>query len=94
MWWGYAMKLTFVLSLVAFLAVPPVTASSPSLGLVIRAVALYFAKLGVLLLVLALWETVRSKMRLRAILPQLILAIGVLLFTLASLILTSIQSGG
>jgi formate hydrogenlyase subunit 4 len=92
-WWGYAMKLTFVLSLVAFLALPPVSVSNPKLGQLVLAVLIYLAKLGALLLALALWETARSKMRLRAILPQLILAIGLLMFTLASLILKHIQSG-
>lgn len=94
MWWGYAMKLTFVLSLVAFLALPPASMSSPSLGQLILSIAFYLVKLGALLLALALWETARSKMRLRVILPQLILAIGLLLFTLASIILKAIQLGG
>ncbi len=94
MWWGYAMKLTFVLSLVAFLALPPAGGLSPSLGQLLVSLVVYFGKLGVLLLALAIWETARSKMRLRAILPQLMLAVGVLLFTLASLILKSIQAGG
>ncbi len=93
MWWGYAMKLTFVLSLVAFLALPPAGVPSTPLGQLILSVVLYLAKLGVLLLVLAVWETARSKMPLRAILPQLMLGAGVLLFTLASLILTDIQAG-
>jgi formate hydrogenlyase subunit 4 len=93
MWWGYAMKLTFFLSLTAFLVLPPqATRLSPD-DLTGAAVA-YLAKLAVLLLTLALWETARSKMRLRAILPQLMLAVGVLLFTLASLVLTDIQSRG
>lgn len=93
MWWGYAMKLTFVLSLVAFLALPPTSVASPSLVQLIPMVVFYVAKLGGLLLALAIWEIARSKMRLRAILPQLILAVGLLLFTLASLILKHIQSG-
>lgn len=93
MCWGYAMKLTFVLSLVAFLSWPPTSGRGFSLGQLIPATVYYLAKLGVLLLALAIWETARSKMRLRAILPHLILATGVLLFTLASLILEHIQSG-
>lgn len=92
--WGYAMKLTFVLSLTAFLALPPLSGPNPSPPQLALAVLLYLAKLGALVLMLALWETARSKMRLRAILPQLMLATGVLLFTLASLILLDIQSGG
>ncbi len=91
--WGYAMKLTFVLSLTAFLALPPISVASPP-GRLALAVVFYLAKLGALVLMLALWETARSKMRLRAILPQLMLAAGVLLFTVASLILIDIQSGG
>ena len=93
MWWGYAMKLTFVLSLVAFLALPPASVANPSLVQLIPPLVFYLAKLGGLLLALAIWEIARSKMRLRAILPQLILAVGLLLFTLASLILKHIQSG-
>lgn len=92
--WGYAMKLTFVLSLVAFLALPPPGVPSLPPGQLVLSVVFYLAKLGALLLALAVWETARSKMRLRAILPQLMLAVGVLLFTLASLILTDIQAGG
>jgi formate hydrogenlyase subunit 4 len=91
--WAYAMKLTFVLSLVAFLALPPGSGSRLSLAQAALSVVFYLVKLGTLLFGLALWETVRSKMRLRAIHPQLILAAGVLLFTLASLILRDIQSG-
>jgi formate hydrogenlyase subunit 4 len=92
--WGHAMKLTFVLSLTAFLALPPISAAGHSAATLALAVVLYLTKLGALVLMLALWETARSKMRLRAILPQLMLAAGVLLFTLASLILIDIQSGG
>jgi formate hydrogenlyase subunit 4 len=94
MWWGYAMKLTFVLSLVAFLVLPAAEEPSMPLGQLLLSLVFYVGKLGVLLLALAVWETARSKMRLRAILPQLMLAVGVLLFTLASLILKSIQAGG
>jgi hypothetical protein len=54
----------------------------------------YLAKLGLLLLALAAWETLRSKMRLRAMLTQLMFAVGVLLFTLASLIVTFIEPRG
>jgi formate hydrogenlyase subunit 4 len=93
MWWGYAMKLTFVLSLIAFIALPPLDAPRPSAGMLALSVVLYLAKLGGLLLALAIWETARGKMRLRAIQPHLILAVGVLLFTLATLILQNIQSG-
>jgi len=88
MWWGYAMKLTFVLSLVAFLALPPERSSGLGAGGLAGAAIIYAAKLATLLVALAIWETARSKMRLRAILPHLMLAAGVLLFTLASIILT------
>jgi formate hydrogenlyase subunit 4 len=91
--WGYAMKLTFVLSLVAFLALPPASARGFSFGQLALSVIFYLAKLATLLLGLAFWETARNKMRLRAIHPQLILAGGVLLFTLVTLILKDIQSG-
>jgi formate hydrogenlyase subunit 4 len=94
MWWGFAMKLTFVLSLVAFVALPPADTDSPPAGQLFLSLVFYLVKLGVLLVALALWETARSKMRLRLILPQLILAVGLLLFTLSSLILTNVQSGG
>lgn len=94
MWWGYAMKLTFILSLIAFVALPPASMSSLSVQQLIVSLIFYLIKLGVLLLALAIWETARSKMRLRVILPQLILAMGLLLFTLSSLILQNIQSGG
>jgi formate hydrogenlyase subunit 4 len=94
MWWGFAMKLTFVLSLVAFVALPPADTYSPTAGQLFLSLVFYLVKLGVLLVALALWETARSKMRLRLILPQLILAVGLLLFTLSSLILTHVQSGG
>lgn len=94
LWWGYAMRLTFVLSLVAFLALPPSSLSRPSLGQLILPTIFYLAKLGVLLVALAVWETARSKMRLRTIHSQLILAAGVLLFILASLIVKDIQGAG
>ena len=80
-------------ALVAFLALPPASVANPSLVQLIPPLVFYLAKLGGLLLALAIWEIARSKMRLRAILPQLILAVGLLLFTLASLILKHIQSG-
>jgi formate hydrogenlyase subunit 4 len=91
MWWGNAMKLTFVLSLVIILALPPVPLGLPWPAQLALASAIYLVKLAALLLVLALWETARSKMRLRAILPHLILAGGVLLFTLASIVLEDIR---
>ncbi|HUD38074.1 MAG TPA: NADH-quinone oxidoreductase subunit H [Streptosporangiaceae bacterium] len=94
MWWGYAMKLTFMLSLVSFIAVPPASLSGLTPGGLALSASLYFAKLGALLVALAIWETARSKMRLRLMLPQLMLAIGVLLFTLASVILKDLQVGG
>jgi formate hydrogenlyase subunit 4 len=92
MLWGYAMKLTFALSLVAFLALPPATATSLTPAKLLISAALYLAKLCVLLIALALWEIARGKMRLRAIMPQMILAVGALLFILASLILK--EAGG
>lgn len=92
--WGYAMKLTFTLSLVGFLAIPPASLSRLTPGVLVLSALWYFAKLGALLVALAVWETARSKMRLRAMLPQLMLAVGVLLFTLASLVLKDLQVGG
>lgn len=86
LWWSYAMKLTFALSLVAFLAWPP-TGPILSWDRIALSGFFYLVKLCVLLVVLALWETARGKMRLGAIRPQMILAIGVLLFTLATLVL-------
>ena len=88
MWWGYAMKLTFVLSLVAVLALPPGESAGLSAGHLAMLAFFYLVKLAVLLVALALWETARGKMRLKAILPHLMLTVGVLLFTLASIILT------
>ena len=94
MWWAHAMKLTFSLSLIAFLAVPPVVLTNPYPVQLLVPLAVYLAKLAVLLLVLAVWETARSKMRLRAMLAQLTLAVGVLLFALASLIVKYLKVGG
>ena len=94
MWWGAAMKLTFALSLIAFLALPPGAAGDLTIATLAVAVLVYAMKLGVLLVLLAVWETSRSKMRLRGMLTQLMLAIGVMLFTLASLIVKNIPSGG
>jgi formate hydrogenlyase subunit 4 len=90
--WAYAMKLTFSLSLIAFLAVPTSGSDlSPArFGVLLAA---YFVKLLVLLVLLAMWETARNKMPLRAILPQIMLATGVLLFTLASLIFKQMNPG-
>jgi formate hydrogenlyase subunit 4 len=93
MWWAYSMKLTFGLSLIAFLALPPASAVTPVRDLAVP-LLIYLAKLGVLLLALAAWETARSKMRLRAMLTQLMFAVGVLLFTLASMIVTFIEPRG
>jgi formate hydrogenlyase subunit 4 len=91
--WADAMKLTFGLSLVAFLALPtgPVDLDSPLPLLV--GLGGYLAKLGVLLLLLAWWETRRGKLRLRAIVTPLLLATGVLLFTLVTLVVSYVQPG-
>lgn len=89
-WWAYSMKLTFAVSLIAFLALPPpaeVDTTARQLG---AQFLMYLAKVGVLLLLLAIWENSSSRMRLRAILTPLMLATGVLLFTLASLIVAYI----
>jgi formate hydrogenlyase subunit 4 len=94
MWSAYAMKLTFSLSFIAFLALPPTSAVPSTVRGLGMALLTYLAKLGLLLLALAAWETLRSKMRLRAMLTQLMFAVGVLLFTLASLIVTFIEPRG
>jgi formate hydrogenlyase subunit 4 len=93
MWWAQAMRLTFALSLVALLIVPPgpVDAATPSH--LLAPVGAYLAKVGSLLLLLALWENRSSKMRLRAFLTPLMLAGGVLLFTVATLVVTFIKGG-
>jgi formate hydrogenlyase subunit 4 len=93
MTWADAMRLTFGLSLVAFLALPPVAAEpAPAWALLLGFVA-YLAKMGVLLLVLAWWELSRGKVRLRAVVSPLLLATGVLLFTAVTLVVTLIEPG-
>jgi formate hydrogenlyase subunit 4 len=91
LWWAGAMKLTFALSLVASLALPPglIEVSTPR-GLALSTLA-YLAKLGFLLVALAWWESIRGKLRVRSILTPLMLATGVLLFALVTLVVTLIQ---
>jgi len=97
LWWASSMKLTFALSLVAFLALPPSSSTDQTaLGLGIAVLA-YLGKISMLLVLLAIWEHASAKMRLRAIPTPLALATGVLLLVLTSLILTfiaPIQNGG
>jgi formate hydrogenlyase subunit 4 len=91
--WADAMKLTFALSLLAVLILPWGIATRPAPLPVLLALLAYIAKMGVLLLVLAVWENSRGKLRLRAIVTPLLLATGVLLFTVATLVVSSIQLG-
>jgi len=91
--WADAMKLTFALSLVAFLAFPPGGLDGHTPLTLLIAFAVYLAKIGALLVVLAWWETSRGKIRIRAIVTPLILATGVLLFTIVILVVGYIQPG-
>jgi len=88
--WADAMKLTFALSLLAFLALPPGEVGS---GQPLLPFALYLAKIGVLLLLLALWENSRGKARLQAVVTPLVLATGVLLFTVVALVVNAVRPG-
>lgn len=97
LWWASSMKLTFVLSLIAFVARPPLSGGDQTARELGIAVLVYLAKIAGLLVLLAIWENTSAKMRLRAIPTPLALATGVLLLVLTSLILTFIaptQSGG
>jgi len=92
--WADAMKLTFALSLLAILAFPSgMFVHDAPLPLFV-ALVVYLAKIGVLLAVLAFWENSRGKVRLRAIATPLMLATGVLLFTVVSLVVTYIERSG
>lgn len=92
--WAEAMRLTFGLSLIAFLAVPP--SAGPGAGPLRLAggVAAYLAKLGVLAAALAAWETSRVKVRLRTIATPLLIATGVLLFSVATLVVGIVERVG
>lgn len=92
MTWADAMKLTFALSLVAFLVLPPGSAVSTPAGLLV-AVAGYLVKIGVLLALLAVWELGRNKIQLGRVATPLMLALGVLLFTVVTLVVTYIPPG-
>jgi formate hydrogenlyase subunit 4 len=91
--WADAMKLTFALSLLAFLAVPPGAADLDEPVALLVGLVAYLAKMGALLVLLAWWETSRGKMRLAAVVTPLLLATGVLLFTVVTLVVTIIQPG-
>jgi formate hydrogenlyase subunit 4 len=93
MWWAHAMMLTFALSLVVFLVFPPGAADGASLWRLSVLLGAFVAKLAALLVLLAIWETARSKVRLKTILTPLLLATGVLLFTVATLVVTFIKRG-
>jgi formate hydrogenlyase subunit 4 len=93
MTWADAMKLTFGLSLVAFLAVPPAAAASAAAWTLAAGFAGYLAKLGVLIVLLAWLETSLGKLRIRAVVSPLLLATGVLLFTVVTLVVTYIEPG-
>jgi formate hydrogenlyase subunit 4 len=92
--WADAMKLSFALSLVAFLAVPAGTlAPVGGAWRPLAAFGEYLAKMALLLVLLAWWETSRGKMRLKAVVTPLMLATGILLFTVVTLVVTYIQPG-
>jgi formate hydrogenlyase subunit 4 len=91
--WADAMKLTFGLSLVAFLAVPPVALDPVAPLPLLAGLGSYLGKLGILLVLLAGWEMTRGKLRLRAIVAPLLLATGVLLFTVVTLVVRYVQPG-
>jgi formate hydrogenlyase subunit 4 len=90
--WADAMKLTFALSLLALLASPLGIATQASPVLLLVATVVYLAKVGVLAFALAGWEISRGKVRLRALYTRLMLATGVLLFTVISLVVSRIPS--
>jgi formate hydrogenlyase subunit 4 len=87
------MKLTFGLSLVAFLAVPPAVPGSAAPLALLAGFGAYLAKVGVLLVLLAVWEVTHGKLRLRAIVAPLLLATGVLLFTVVTLVVQYVEPG-
>jgi formate hydrogenlyase subunit 4 len=91
--WADAMKLTFGLSLVAFLAVPPAVPGSAAPLALLAGFGAYLAKVGVLLVLLAVWEVTHGKLRLRAIVAPLLLATGVLLFTVVTLVVQYVEPG-
>ncbi|GAA1026289.1 NADH-quinone oxidoreductase subunit H [Virgisporangium ochraceum] len=91
--WADAMKLTFGISLVALLAWPWGIAVSAAPVPLLVATVVYLAKVCALLLGLAVWEVSRGKVRLRALYTRLMLAAGVLLFVVISLVVSRIPPG-
>lgn len=89
--WADAMKLTFGLSLVAYLLLPPGPIEEATPLALLVGFAAYLAKVGVLLVVLAGWELTRGKVRLRGLVAPLLLATGVLLFTVVTLVVTYVN---
>jgi formate hydrogenlyase subunit 4 len=90
-WWSGAMKLTFGLSLVVTLALPPGTADGRAQPVLPIALVIYLAKLAAVLALLAWWESSRVKVRIRAVLTPLMLATGVLLFAFVTLVVQFIE---
>ena len=92
--WADAMKTTFALSLLATLAVPWGVVDGHHPAWVPLALAGYVGKICVLLFLLALWEMHRAKIRLRAIVIHVMLPMGVLLFTVVSVVMASNSASG
>jgi formate hydrogenlyase subunit 4 len=92
--WAEAMRLTFGLSLIAFLAVPPSAGPGDGPPRLALGLAAYLAKLAVLAAALAGWETSRVKVRLRTIATPLLIATGVLLFSVVTLVVAMVERSG
>jgi formate hydrogenlyase subunit 4 len=88
--WAGAMRLTFALSLLANLTVPWGVATDLAPPRLLTALLVYLAKVCFLLVVLAFWEVQHGKVRLRAIVSPLMLAMGVLLFAVVALVVKDI----
>jgi formate hydrogenlyase subunit 4 len=85
--WAQSMRLTFGLSLIAFLSWPPPAHAGDPSPLLALGIVGYLAKLVVLSAALAIWERGRVKVRLRAVSTQLLIATGVLVFAVVTLVL-------
>jgi formate hydrogenlyase subunit 4 len=91
--WADAMKLLFGLSLVAFLVLPPGPADPSAPLSLLAGLVVYLVKIAILLVVLVGWEMTRGKLGLRAVVAPLLLATGVLLFTVVTLVVEYVQAG-
>jgi formate hydrogenlyase subunit 4 len=92
--WAHAMKLTFFLSLVVGLGWPwsmATEATLPALGV---ALVSYLVKLVLLLFLLALWELIQVKLRLRRIVHPLTTALVFALIAVVYTVATGYLSGG